>query len=61
MADALYVDTEARPDALIGRVLNKVSRLFAVCAGMMLVLMSLTRIVGRLLFDKPVLGDYVCN
>lgn len=61
MADALYVDTEARPDALIGRVLNKVSRFFAVCAGIMLVLMSLmslTSIVGRSLFDKPVLGDY---
>lgn len=61
MADALYVDNEARPDALIGRVLNKVSRFFAVCAGIMLVLMSLmslASIVGRSLFDKPVLGDY---
>ena len=61
MADALFVDTEARPDALIGRVLNKVSRFFAVCAGFMLLLMSLmslASIVGRSLFDKPVLGDY---
>jgi TRAP-type C4-dicarboxylate transport system permease small subunit len=61
MADALFVDNEARPDALIGRVLNKVSRFFAVCAGIMLILMSLmslASIVGRSLFDKPVLGDY---
>jgi TRAP-type C4-dicarboxylate transport system permease small subunit len=61
MADALYVDADARPDALIGRVLNNVCRFFAVCAGIMLILMalmSLTSIVGRTLFDKPILGDY---
>lgn len=61
MADAVYVDVEARPDALIGRVLNKLCRFFAVCAGLMLILMalmSLTSIVGRSLFDKPILGDY---
>jgi TRAP-type C4-dicarboxylate transport system permease small subunit len=61
MADALFVDTAARPDALVGRVLNNICRFFAVCAGVMLVLMalmSLTSIVGRTLFDKPILGDY---
>lgn len=61
MADALYVDADARPDALIGRVLNRVCRFFAVCAGIMLILMalmSLASIVGRTLFDKPILGDY---
>jgi TRAP-type C4-dicarboxylate transport system permease small subunit len=61
MADALYVDADARPDALIGRVLNKVCRFFAVCAGVMLILMalmSLISIVGRTLIDKPILGDY---
>ncbi|OHC70459.1 MAG: hypothetical protein A3H93_13880 [Rhodocyclales bacterium RIFCSPLOWO2_02_FULL_63_24] len=61
MADALFVDTAARPDALIGRVLNNMCRFFAICAGIMLVLMalmSLTSIVGRTLFDMPILGDY---
>ena len=61
MAEALFVDTEARPDALIGRVLHKLCRFFAICAGIMLILlalMSLTSIVGRSLFDKPILGDY---
>ncbi|MCX7146478.1 MAG: TRAP transporter small permease, partial [Sulfuritalea sp.] len=61
MADAVYVDTQARPDALIGRVLTKVCRFFAFCAGIMLILMalmSLGSIVGRTLFDKPILGDY---
>ena len=61
MAEALFVDSDARPDALIGRVLHKLCRFFAVCAGIMLILMSLmslTSIVGRSLFDKPILGDY---
>ncbi|MDP2825726.1 MAG: TRAP transporter small permease [Sulfuritalea sp.] len=61
MADAVYVDADARPDALIGRILDNTCRFFAVCAGAMLVLMSLmslTSIVGRTLFDRPVLGDY---
>lgn len=61
MADAVYVDVEARPDALIGRVLHKTCRFFAVCAGIMLILMammSLASIVGRTLLDKPILGDY---
>lgn len=61
MADAVYVDAQARPDALIGRVLIKTCRFFAFCAGMMLILMalmSLGSIVGRTLFDKPILGDY---
>ena len=61
MAEALFVDSDARPDALIGRVLHKLCRFFAVCAGILLILMalmSLTSIVGRSLFDKPILGDY---
>lgn len=61
MAEALFVDNDARPDALIGRVLHKLCRFFAVCAGITLILMalmSLTSIVGRALFDKPILGDY---
>ncbi|MCF8149638.1 MAG: TRAP transporter small permease [Burkholderiaceae bacterium] len=61
MADAIYVDSDARPSALVGRVLNAVCRFFAICAGIMLILMalmSLTSIVGRSLLDKPILGDY---
>ena len=61
MADALYVDKDAEPVALVGRVLNKLCRTFAVGSGVMLILMSLmsvASIVGRSLFDKPVLGDY---
>ena len=61
MADALYVDKDAEPTALVGRVLNKVCRAFAVGSGLTLILMSLmslTSIVGRSLFSKPILGDY---
>ena len=57
MADALFVDTAARPDALIGRVLNNICRVFAVCAGVMLILMalmSLTSIVGRPVYPPEV-------
>ena len=61
MADAIYVDSEARPSALVGRILNTTCRFFAICAGIMLILMSLmslTSVVGRSLFDRPILGDY---
>ena len=61
MADAVYVDIESQPRDPVGRFLNKVCRIFAVCAGMMLILMSLmslASIVGRSVFDKPILGDY---
>lgn len=61
MADAIFVDSDARPKALVGKVLNAACRFFAICGGIMLVLMammSLTSIIGRTLFDKPILGDY---
>lgn len=61
MADALFVDSDARPSALIGKVLNTACRFFAICAGIMLIMMammSLASIVGRTLIDKPILGDY---
>lgn len=61
MADALYVDKDAQPTALVGRVLNMVCRAFAVGSGVMLILMSLmsfTSIIGRSLFSMPILGDY---
>ena len=61
MADAIFVDKDAQPAALVGRVLNRVCRAFAVGSGLMLIamsLMSLVSIVGRSLFSKPILGDY---
>jgi TRAP-type C4-dicarboxylate transport system permease small subunit len=61
MADAVYVDIESGPRDPVGKVLNKTCRVFAVCAGVMLILMSLmslASIVGRWVFDRPILGDY---
>lgn len=61
MADAVYVEIEAGPHDPVGRVLNMTCRVFAICAGIMLILMalmSLTSIVGRSIFDRPILGDY---
>lgn len=61
MADAIFVDSDARPSARAGRILNATCRVFAVCAGIVLILMalmSLTSIVGRSVFGKPILGDY---
>lgn len=61
MADAVYVDSESGPRDPVGQVLNKTCRFFAVCGGIMLILMSLmslASIVGRSIFDKPILGDY---
>lgn len=61
MADALYVDKEAKPAALVGLILHKACRVFAFGSGLVLILMalmSLTSILGRSLIDKPILGDY---
>lgn len=61
MADAVFVDQETGPADPVGRMLNRASRLFAVGAGLLLVLMammSLASIVGRTVLDKPILGDY---
>ncbi len=60
MADAAFVDQE-RPTDRVGRALDGICRLFAICSGLMLVamaLMSVYSIVGRAFFDKPLLGDY---
>lgn len=61
MADALFVDKQAEPNALVGRVLNYACRAFAIGAGLTLIgmaLMSLVSIIGRSVIDKPILGDY---
>ena len=60
MAEAVFVDAE-RPAGPVGRLLDRLCRLFAVASGVMLVLMaamSLASIVGRSLFDQPIVGDY---
>ena len=61
MADAIFVDKDVQPDALVGRVLNKLCRAFAIGSGVTLILMALmsfTSIIGRSLFSTPILGDY---
>jgi TRAP-type C4-dicarboxylate transport system permease small subunit len=60
MSEALFDDT-ARPTDPIGRTLDGLSRLFAICSGLMLTamaLMSVYSIIGRSFFDKPLMGDY---
>lgn len=60
MADAAIVD-RIRPFDPVGRALDGICRLFAICSGLMLLamaLMSVYSIVGRALFDKPLMGDY---
>lgn len=61
MADAVHADNQLDPPDFVGRMLGKICRIFAVFAGIMLLLMalmSLVSIVGRTLFDSPILGDY---
>ena len=61
MADAIFVDKDVQPAALVGRVLNMLCRAFAVGSGLTLIamsLMSVGSIIGRALFSKPILGDY---
>jgi TRAP-type C4-dicarboxylate transport system permease small subunit len=60
MSKASVVDRSQLTDP-IGRVLDRVCRLFAICSGLMLIamaLMSVYSILGRAFFDKPLLGDY---
>ena len=60
MSDAVFSDT-SRPTDPVGKVLDAISRLFAICSGLMLTamaLMSVYSIIGRSFFDKPLMGDY---
>jgi TRAP-type C4-dicarboxylate transport system permease small subunit len=60
MADAIFQDI-AHHYGPIGSVLNSLSRFCAIVGGVILTLMalmSLTSVMGRLLIDKPILGDY---
>ncbi len=60
MSEALFVDS-SHPTDPIGRTLDLVCRLFAICSGLILTamaLMSVYSILGRAVFDKPLLGDY---
>lgn len=61
MAAAIEEVGDVRPASLVGMMLNTCCRMFAVCSGILLVLMammSLASIVGRSVFGKPILGDY---
>ena len=61
MPDTFSVDSEAQPGTLVGKLLTSACRFFAVCAGIILILMalmSLASIVGRTFLGKPILGDY---
>ncbi|MBU1357176.1 MAG: TRAP transporter small permease [Gammaproteobacteria bacterium] len=60
MSEAVF-DDSSRPTDPVGRTLDAISRLFAICSGLMLVamaLMSVYSILGRSFFDSPLLGDY---
>jgi TRAP-type C4-dicarboxylate transport system permease small subunit len=60
MADAIFQDVEHHYGPL-GQVLDKLSRICAISGGVILTLMafmSLASVVGRSVFDKPILGDY---
>jgi TRAP-type C4-dicarboxylate transport system permease small subunit len=60
LADAIFLDIRQRHGP-VGRVLDLISRFFAICAGIVLTLMalmSLASILGRTFFDKPILGDF---
>lgn len=61
MAEPFFLDPKAQPRALVGKVLHTACRFFALCAGIILILMalmSLTSIVGRTFLGMPILGDY---
>ena len=60
MADAIFKESEHYYGP-IGRVLDNLSRAFAICAGVTLTgmaLMSLASVIGRAAFSKPIMGDY---
>jgi TRAP-type C4-dicarboxylate transport system permease small subunit len=59
-ADAIFQNVEHHYGP-IGRVLDNLSRAFAICAGITLTVMafmSLASVVGRAAFSKPIVGDY---
>ena len=60
MADAIFTEA-GHHYGPIGRVLDSLSRAFAVCSGITLTgmaLMSLASVIGRAAFSKPITGDY---
>ena len=60
MADAVFQDVEHHYGP-IGRVLDNLSRAFAICAGVTLTLMafmSLASVIGRAAFSSPIVGDF---
>ncbi|MBF0325912.1 TRAP transporter small permease [Magnetospirillum moscoviense] len=60
MADAIYTETDTQYGP-IGRVLDALSKAFAIAAGIVLTvlaILSLVSIIGRSAFAMPVMGDY---
>jgi TRAP-type C4-dicarboxylate transport system permease small subunit len=59
-ADAIFQNVEHHYGP-IGRVLDNLSRAFAICAGITLTVMafmSLASVIGRAALSKPIVGDY---
>jgi TRAP-type C4-dicarboxylate transport system permease small subunit len=60
MADAIFQNVEHHYGP-VGRVLDKLSKAFAICSGVILTLMafmSLASVLGRAVLSKPITGDY---
>ena len=56
-----FKNTKIRPDNEFGRILNKISRFFAIFGGLVLLiaaLISIFSIFGRVVFSSPLLGDF---
>ena len=55
------ISTKIRPDNQFGRILNFISRYFAIFGGFILLtaaLISIFSIFGRVVFSSPILGDF---
>jgi TRAP-type C4-dicarboxylate transport system permease small subunit len=58
---AELTSTQARPTDPVGRVLYKITRIFALWGGLVLcsmALMTTVSVIGRYFFNAPILGDF---
>ena len=56
-----FISSKIRPDNQFGRILNFISRYFAIFGGFILLtaaLISIFSIFGRVVFSSPILGDF---
>ena len=56
-----FNNIKIRPDNQFGRILNSISRFFAIFGGLVLLiaaLISIFSIFGRVVFSSPILGDF---